>query len=294
MKTSLRKIVFYLDVTLVAILLVLANYFHDKIAQTLPLLPTFIVPLVSVLIFGLIIYLFWRRESESEFLKQEFITVVTHKFRTPIAGMKWAIQSLSNDINFQQNRDLLASLEKATQRITEIVDSLIGFATFEQKYAYEFLSLRTLADESLQKHAELIRNKKITFDIQTGKDQPWVLIDRTKIQFVIDILLENAIKYSPAGGLVTLQFNRVKNQIIFSISDKGIGISQPDLRRIFHRFWRSADAKTIDTEGMGIGLYTAKAVVEHHGGRLWAESPGRGLGATFFVQLKTAGGKTTA
>jgi signal transduction histidine kinase len=224
MKTSLRKIVFYLDVTLVAILLVLANYFHDKIAQTLPLLPTFIVPLVSVLIFGLIIYLFWRRESESEFLKQEFITVVTHKFRTPIAGMKWAIQSLSNDINFQQNRDLLASLEKATQRITEIVDSLIGFATFEQKYAYEFLSLRTLADESLQKHAELIRNKKITFDIQTAKDQPWVLIDRTKIQFVIDILLENAIKYSPAGGLVTLQFNRVKNQIIFSISDKGIGV----------------------------------------------------------------------
>jgi len=234
---------------------------------------------------------FWRRARQNEKLKEEFITTVTHKFRTPMTGIKWAVEMLHNDVTFQKKEDLLKEIEKATERIREIVDLLTGFATLDApgERQYELTSLHTLIEKTLERYAQPIREKKIAFNTNLSGAVPSLMLDKTKIQFVLDVLLENALQYTPPGGLVGIGLARNKQNIRLSVSDNGLGIKSSDLGFIFKRFWRSDAAKQLDTEGMGLGLYTARRIIERLGGRMWVESPGLNLGSTFFVELPITG-----
>jgi len=194
---------------------------------------------------------------------------------------------LQKDITLLEKKDLLAEMQKANQRLMEIVDLLVGFAKFDKRleYAFEPVSLAEIVGTSLNKYSAAIKTKEIKFSLGSDKSLPLVIIDKTKIQFVVDMLIDNAIKYTPKGGLISSVYEMTDKNITLKITDTGIGFGFLDGQRIFKHFFRAKSAQLMDTEGLGLGLYTAKKIVNNHRGKLWAESPGVNQGSTFSIQL---------
>jgi signal transduction histidine kinase len=100
------------------------------------------------------------------------------------------------------------------------------------------------------------------------------------------VLIDNAIRYTPAGGFIVVKVTKKDSTLLLSIQDSGIGMTLVDRKNLFKKFYRGTNAKTTDTEGMGLGLYAAKKIVDGHGGRLWAESQGLNKGSIFYLELK--------
>ena len=138
----------FLITALILCALVALNYYQNAILGYVPNFPLFILPFASVGIILVVFFVLWQNNVENERSKDEFITIVTHKFRTPLTGIKWAIEMLHNNITYQQKDEVLSNMENSNQRLMEIVDLMVGFAQFDKSmsYAYEATSLREIVD----------------------------------------------------------------------------------------------------------------------------------------------------
>ncbi len=267
--------------------LIILNFYNSVVTENILFINPILIPILSGVIIFCLMLVLWYRQTENDRVLYEFFTIVTHKFNTPLTGLRWAIQILHKELSYQEKEDLLSQMEKADERLMEIVGMLVGFVKFDQRleYAYEAASLREMIDDTLQKYGASMHQKNISFNINATQTISTLIIDRRKMQFVIDMLFDNAIKYTPAGGSITAIIVQDSRSITLSIKDSGIGMTPSDIRKLFKQFYRSEDAKKVDTEGMGLGLYTIRKIVEHHRGKLWATSEGKGKGSTFHLQL---------
>jgi signal transduction histidine kinase len=109
--------------------------------------------------------------------------------------------------------------------------------------------------------------------------------DRARILQLLDNLLENALKYSPSGGRLVVRVRAVGRDACIEVQDEGIGIPADDLPHLFDRFHRGSNVDRVEATGLGLGLYICKGIVEEHGGRIWATSPGIGAGSTFYIKM---------
>jgi len=242
----------------------------------------------SIAVAFLLILALWEKDRSSAGLQYSFLTVITHKFRTPLGGMRWAITGLRNEKTLEERKELLQELENAAERITQVVDTLTGLAKFSDSlsYAYEAVSLRDLVGESMRKYAEASKARGVTFTLTPAPDVPLIVIDRQKVQFVVDVLIENAIKYSNKGGTIEVVIEGRRGKYLeLRVVDHGMGISFYDRRRLFKKFFRAKDARDRDPEGMGLSLPLVKTVMNHHRGTIKVFSWGRGKGATFVVRF---------
>ena len=130
--------------------------------------------------------------------------------------------------------------------------------------------------------------KEIWLEVQSTPDLPTVAGDLGLLQGVLQELLDNAIRYSSRGGLITIRTFHKKNEVILSVSDTGIGIPKADQERIFERFYRTDPARSRESGGTGLGLSIAKHLIELHGGRIQVESE-IGKGSTFSIFLPIEG-----
>jgi signal transduction histidine kinase len=278
-------LIFVFFLTLALIFLTAINFLRDTIY--LKNFGPSVIPAISLVVICFIILVFLYREVENNKIQNEFIAIVTHKFRTPLTGIRWTINMLQKDLTLLEKKDLLLEMQKANERLMEIVDLLVGFAKFDKKleYAFEAVSLREIAAVSLNKYSAMIKSKDIKFSIESDRELPMVIIDKAKVQFVADMLVDNAIKYTPKGGSVTVSFDMTDKFVTLKVTDTGIGMGFFDSHRLFRHFFRAKNAKLMDTEGLGLGLYTAKTIITHHKGKLWATSPGIDKGSTFYMQL---------
>jgi signal transduction histidine kinase len=278
-----NNLLFVIFLVLALSAIAVINFYRDNFA----ILNNTVIFVCTTALILTIILAFVFREVENNRVQNQFITIVTHKFRTPLTGIRWTIDMLQKDLTLLEKKDLLMEMQKANERLMEIVDLLVGFAKFDKRleYAFESISLREIIDISLNKYSAMIRNKNIKFSIDSDKELPLVIIDKAKIQFVVDMLIDNAIKYTPKEGLITASFELGNKFITLKVIDTGIGFGFLDGRRIFKHFFRAKGARIMDTEGLGLGLYTARMIVNHHHGKLWAESKGVNQGATFCLQL---------
>lgn len=276
---------FTLFLTFSVLFLVLINFFNGT--AYFRKLDISAVSLISLVMVIFIVIVFLLREKENNKVRNEFVTIITHKFRTPLTGIRWTIDMLQKDISLLEKKDLLLEMQKANDRLMEIVDLLVGFAKFDRKldYAYEAVSLREIVNMSLSKYSAAGKLKNIHFLINSDRELPLIIIDRAKIQFVVDMLVDNAIKYTPKDGSVTISFEMDSKCITLKITDTGIGFNYFESLRLFNHFFRSPSAKLMETEGLGLGLYTARLITKHHKGKLWAESRGANKGSTFFLCL---------
>ena len=276
---------FVIYLIIVLSLLAVINYFKNSAYLTIFGSSTGLI--ISASLIAIIIISFIYQEYLSNKTEREFITIVTHKFRTPLTGIRWSINMLQKDLTLLEKKDLLLEMQKTNDLLMEIVDLLVNFVKYDKKleYAYAAVSLREIVATSLDKYSVGAKNKNISFLINSGKELPLVIIDRAKIQFVVDMLIDNAIKYTPKDGSVNISFEMDDKSISLKVTDSGIGIGFFDMKKIFRNFFRAKNAQLMDANGLGLGLYTARKIMDHHKGKIWAESPGLNKGSTFFIQL---------
>ncbi|MDQ5971084.1 MAG: hypothetical protein QG566_30 [Patescibacteria group bacterium] len=273
-------------VTLYLIALMYAILNNVEISSYFNLSLTFIpvLALASLLILG---YYYTSLFFKIDRLEFEFTSIVNHAFRTPLTRIMWLVKELEKELPREQRLLFLQNVENTTNRVIGIVDLIAGMKEASNPFGYVFqaVSIREMVEKSIEKHREAVKQKNITFAVSTFKDIPLLTLDIKKISFVFDVLVENAVFYTPKGGHINIDCVTKSNKIIFFVSDSGLGLTFMEKFRIFSKFYRSEKARLMNTDGMGLGLYLAKIIVERHKGRIYAESKGRDKGATFYVEL---------
>ncbi len=249
-------------------------------------IPLWVVPMFLSIIMVTIALFVWRRLRESDILKSEFITVVTHKFRTPLTEIRWAAESLGSELP-EGAKEAVNQIQIANYHLIELTNLLVQLSdtdTIDYTYHAHPQRFDTFIQEMLPEYIRKAGLKNISFTF-TGTSEKNLLIDEAQTRFVLQTLFDNAISYTSNGGSISVELKEEAKYLVLRVSDTGIGVSHEDLSRLFQKFWRSHDALKADTEGMGIGLFMSRRIVGRQGGTLTAESTGSGKGTSFLLRL---------
>jgi PAS domain S-box-containing protein len=235
------------------------------------------------------------REKTVERMKTEFVSIAAHQLRTPISAIKWTLRMiLDGDLGpiNEEQRDFLDKTYKSNERMINLINDLLNVTRIEEgRHLYNLVlkNLEDLIESQVSNYADLLVQKKLTLNFEKpAQVLPQVKIDVEKATLVISNLIENAIKYTPAGGNIYVEVAQEGANIKVSVRDTGMGILRDQQNRIFTKYFRGSNALKMETEGTGLGLFIAKNVVETHGGKIWFVSE-EGKGTTFFFTLPIAG-----
>ena len=246
----------------------------------------------SGFICGLVAVLHDTTEQDKEERERRlFVSNVSHELRTPLTSVKSYLEALDEGALYdpvapdfikvslnETNRMMrmvtdLLHLSRIDNATSHLDVELINFTAFITFILNRFDKMRS---QDQEKKYELVRDYPIT--------SVWIEIDTDKMTQVIDNILNNAIKYSPDGGKITVSMKTTDDQMILSISDQGLGIPKEDLPKIFDRFYRVDKARSRAQGGTGLGLAIAKEIIKQHNGFIWAKSE-YGKGSTFTIVL---------
>lgn len=224
--------------------------------------------------------------------RDDVLAVVTHDLRNPVNTIAMATELLEMSATQAREREQLAVIRRSATRMSRLLGDLLDIGALEAgRFSLEPgpLDLRPVLEEVVRDFEAEARRKDQTLGRELAAGLPTVSADRDRILQVLYNLVGNAVKFTPGGGAITLQAETGDGEVIVSVHDTGPGISPPDQRRIFERFWH---APTTFQGGSGLGLAIAKGIVERHGGRIWVES-GAGEGSTFRFTLPVADAPVT-
>ena len=230
------------------------------------------------------------REKTISKMKSEFISITAHQLRTPLSAIKWTLKMfLDGDIGevSAEQKEFLERAYNINERMIKLINDLLNVSRIEEgKFLYEFSisSLEKIIQETVDLLSKQIRERNIKFSFQLPAGPlPKIRIDSAKMRIVIHNLLDNAIRYTPSGGAVTLEAKFEQNKVQIKISDSGAGIPISEQNRIFTKFYRGSNVIKMQTEGSGLGLFIVKNIIERHKGKISFES-GTG-GTTFYITL---------
>ena len=246
----------------------------------------------SGFISGLVAVLHDTTEQEKEERERRlFVSNVSHELRTPLTSVKSYLEALDEGaLTEPVAPDFIKVSLDETNRMMRMVTDLLHLSRIDNETSHldveliNFTAFITfilnrfdkMKSQDEEKKYELVRDYPIT--------SVWIEIDTDKMTQVIDNILNNAIKYSPDGGKITVSMKTTDDQMILSISDQGLGIPKEDLPKIFDRFYRVDKARSRAQGGTGLGLAIAKEIIKQHNGFIWAKSE-YGKGSTFTIVL---------
>lgn len=204
-------------------------------------------------------------------IKDEFIHIVSHQFRTPLSTAKWYLELLAaSGLNKEQQKNLKIAAD-SNRRMIELVDSLLELSHIEygeMTSEAEPTSVSELINEIVKGFDDQIKEKRIRISHKITKGMPLLNLDQRLVREIYHNLIGNAVKYSKSGGQITISA-RIRNRLLTSeIVDNGIGIPCKDSDLVFSKFFRSSNAKKADSEGSGLGLYITKRITEFLGGEI--------------------------
>jgi PAS domain S-box-containing protein len=234
-------------------------------------------------------------ERALEKMKSDFVATVSHELRTPLAAIYGsAVTVRREDLELEDvTRDrLLQVIAEESSRLAEIVNDLLLASHLDSgrlKVAIESCDPREIASGVLEA-AETHLPDNLTLQLDAPEPLPQVAADPGQLRQVLVNLVENAVKYSPDGGLVRVELTRQNGSIRFGVLDNGLGIPSGEQQRIFEKFYRVDPNMTRGIGGTGLGLYICRELVRRVGGRIWVESP-TGGGSAFFVEIPVADGE---
>jgi len=232
--------------------------------------------------------------KEAEHLKDEFISVAAHELRTPLAVLKGFVQTLLVQTARKHGPELaewqmeaLGNIDQATGRLVELVDDLLDVSRLQAGH----FTLHTVPSDLVALAQRVVTRLQLTTERHRLVFQPAVehlvaAIDPLRMEQVVTNLLNNAIKYSPEGGVIVIRLvpSEQDTRLQLSIEDQGIGIPQAQQAQLFGRFARAENARLHGIGGTGLGLYLCRELVEQQQGHIWFESA-EGRGSTFFLTL---------
>lgn len=213
----------------------------------------------------------------------DFVTIVAHQMRTPLTAVKWYIDLLlsgkAGELKHEQ-RDYMLDIYQSNERMIRLVDNLLIIEQLEQDVlpiVQRMTSMSNLIKSLSNEYETFARVNKIALLYHCDNIKlPSVMVDPIYIRLALKNIFDNALRYTPKRGTVAINCEEKKesdgNVILITISDTGIGIPIDEQERIFSKFYRSAQSMSMQTEGIGLGLYIAKVIIERNGGKIWFTS----------------------
>lgn len=236
------------------------------------------------------------QQQKNEREQQQFVSNVSHELRTPLTSLRAYVEALNDGAWKDPNiaPQFLHVIQDETERMIRMINDLLSLSRMDRgvaKMDLEWVNLNDFVNHVLNRFDMMLKSdtdkthkKKYSIKREFPHQALWVEIDTDKMMQVIDNIMNNAIKYSPDGGVITVRLLQAQKHVILSISDQGLGIPRKDLNKIFDRFYRVDKARSRKQGGTGLGLAISKEIVEAHHGRIWADSA-EGSGSTFYISL---------
>jgi PAS domain S-box-containing protein len=228
------------------------------------------------------------RFREAEEAKTMFLSMISHELKTPVSVIKGYASTLNREEvewDRQTLRKGLTVIDEETDRLAELIDNLLDVSRLQigtfriDTGQVDFASLAVQVAEKFRPQTPIH-----TIETHFPPDFPEVQGDERRLGQVLSNLVNNAIKYSPQGGTISICGRVVPNAVQVSVSDEGVGLLPEQQELIFDRFYRVDNALTRETQGVGLGLYIVRSIVEAHGGHIWVESK-PGQGTTFTMEI---------
>ena len=233
-----------------------------------------------------------ERLRQLDDLKSEFVSNVSHELRTPLSIIKTYTETLlehGGDTDYETQRQFLTVVDQETDHLTGLVSDLLDISRIESgKYEMELIPISI--SEVIALVVKKIENTHTTHDIRLDvpSDLPTLLADKEKMVQVFTNLIENAVKFSPKGGVIEISADLDGKMIVCRVTDHGIGIAADDISRIFEKFFRANNSDKCEIPGTGLGLPIVKYIIESHNGEITVESE-LGIGSTFIVIIPASG-----
>jgi len=229
--------------------------------------------------------------AEAERLKEQLVQNLSHELRTPMTFVKGSVELMQEEAFGPlppKLREPLTIVHEKTFTVERLVERIVTLqAVSPESLALSPITLTELAHEALARWRSLALQAGIELDLQVPTRLPTIAGDRKQLNEAFDNLISNAIKFSPQGGRVGLCVSEDEGLVHVQVADHGIGIPPDKLSKVFDRFYQVDGSTRRRFDGAGVGLAVARQIVESHGGRIWAESPGPGRGSTFHFALPT-------
>ncbi len=235
--------------------------------------------------------------TEQEKIERErkaFVSNVSHELRTPLTSMRSYLEALSDGAwkDPEIAPRFLSVTQEETSRMIRMIQDLLELSRMDSGKSNlqpELTNINKLFNHVLDRFDMMLKSeayvdKHYAIKRDFTHREIWVDADTDKMMQVLDNILNNAIKYSPDGGTITCRLMETHNLVVMSISDQGLGIPKKDLPHVFDRFFRVDKARARSMGGTGLGLAISKEVIQHHGGKIWAEST-EGKGTTIYISL---------
>jgi two-component system, OmpR family, phosphate regulon sensor histidine kinase PhoR len=212
-----------------------------------------------------------------ERVRRDFVANVSHEFKTPLTAIQgFAETLLAGALEDAQNRGrFLEIIVEHSRRLARLTDDLLKLSKMDAdrlELEISDTSVTQFVATCLETAQRRAVEKQLEIIVEVPEDLPYIAADPRRLAEVLQNLLDNAIQYTLPGGQITLSATREGREVVFTVSDTGIGIPKADQPRIFERFYRVDVARSREVGGTGLGLAIAKHLVEVHGGRLWVDS----------------------
>lgn len=230
------------------------------------------------------------REKIVDELKSEFISIAAHQLRTPLTAIKWAIRMVLTEKPGsldKEQEELLNQGYKSNERVIKLVNDMLNVSRIEEgRFGYSFgkHDINEVVEMVVDNLNNRIEEKGIKFDLQKPKKIPKIYMDKEKMELVLQNLLENAIKFTPEKGKVSLVIKAGKEDLTIKVKDNGVGIPRQNQDKLFTKFFRAENVVQMETQGTGLGLFITKNIVDKHNGDIECDSE-EGKGTEFTVTL---------
>jgi signal transduction histidine kinase len=230
------------------------------------------------------------RLRELDKQKSEFLSFASHQLRSPLTAIK-GYTSLILEGSFgvlsEQMKGAIDRVFQSTQGMVLMVEDFLNISRIEQgrmKYEMAEININTFVEELTAEQYPVAEKKGLVLKFSPSPSPIMINVDPGKLRQVIANLIDNSIKYTPAGS-IEVSVHDLESRARVEITDTGVGISKDEIANLFEKFSRTKNANKVNVIGTGLGLYLAKMIVEAHKGKIWAESKGEGQGSKFIVEL---------
>jgi len=225
-------------------------------------------------------------------LKHEFLSVISHELRTPLTPIKGYLSLFLNGqlgpLSPEQG-EAIKTISNQSNHLLDLIDSVIDISRIEAGKSLilkkEPLFLEDIVKECLEHSVHGLKLKGINIKTNFISVRSALMADKNKLARVIDSFLNNAQKFTPAKGEITIKVEKTDHQINVIITDSGVGLAKDQLHKIFERFYQVDSSYTRNSGGIGMGLTVARKIIKSHNGKIWAESEGLGKGSRFCFTL---------
>ncbi|HEY4493443.1 MAG TPA: ATP-binding protein [Candidatus Paceibacterota bacterium] len=225
--------------------------------------------------------------------KSEFLSIASHQLRSPLTAIKGYSSMIlegSFGVPEAKMKEAIERIYLSSERLVIIIEDFLNVSRIEQgrmQYDFATVNLEELVTGVTQELEPNIKRARLDISFSKKTAGPFYInADFGKIRQVITNIIDNAVKYTPEGGItVSLSKDEETRKILLAISDTGIGIAREVLPMLFQKFTRAKGASEVNTQGTGLGLYVVKELMKAHKGSVWVDSPGEGKGSTFYLEF---------